>query len=108
MLSDPQGRYRPVGFLAHDPSKLGKKTCGLPVLGTEDELISTASATGCNLVVLAASLGPKVAETVARTALRSGVQVKALPSAHDLDRRTASLYDLVDVVAPESPRDPAI
>jgi FlaA1/EpsC-like NDP-sugar epimerase len=100
MLSDPQGRYWPVGFLAHDPSKRGKKTCGLPILGTDDELASTVSATGCELVVLAASsLGSQDAQAVARAALRRGVQVKALPSAQDLDRRTASLYDLVDVVA---------
>lgn len=108
MLSDPKGRYWPVGFLTHDPSKRGKKTCGLPVLGTEDELISTVSATGCKLVVLATpSLGPSVAESVARTALRSGVEVKALPSADHLDRRTATVYDLVDVVASDAPHDPA-
>ena len=108
MLSDPKARYWPVGFLADDPAKRGKKTCGLPVLGTEDELLTTVSATGCKLVVLAApSLGPSVAQAVARRALESGVQVKTLPSAQDLDRRTASLYDLVDVVAADSPRDQA-
>lgn len=108
MLSDPKGRYWPVGFLAHDPTKRGKKTCGLPVLGTEDELVSTVSATGCKLVVLAApSLGPSAVQAVARTALERGIQVKTLPSAQVLDRRTASLYDLVDVVTADSPHDPA-
>ena len=107
MLIDPQGRYWPVGFLAHDPNKRGRKTCGLPVLGTDDEVASTVSATGCELVVLAeSSRGGHDAQAVARAALQRGVQVMALPSAQELDRRTASLYDLVDVVA-DSPHGPA-
>ena len=100
MLSDPDAKYLPVGFLAHDPARRGHRPCGLPVLGTETEIVVTLSATGASVVVLAApALEPQVVESVARTALATGVEVKTLPSAAELDRHTASVDDLRDVAA---------
>jgi FlaA1/EpsC-like NDP-sugar epimerase len=107
MLSDPEGRYRPVGFLAHDPAMRGRRACGLPVLGTEADVAATVSATGCELVILAApALRARDVQQVARTALATGVEVKTLPSAVELDRRIASVHNLRDVVAAGSPENP--
>jgi FlaA1/EpsC-like NDP-sugar epimerase len=108
MLRDPEGRYWPVGFLAHDPRRCGKRACGLPVLGTDADVAALLSATGCDVVVLAApALDPPHVHAVARTALDSGVEVKTLPSAKDLDRETASVSHLRDVLAVGPPYDPA-
>lgn len=108
MLKDPEGRYWPVGFLAHDPRLCGKKACGLPVLGTDAELAAMLAATRCDVVVLAApALDPPGVHAVARTALDNGVEVKTLPSASDLDRETASVWHLRDVLAVGPPYDPA-
>lgn len=108
MLRDPEGRYWPVGFLAHDPRRCGKRSCGLPVLGTDADVAALLSATGCDVVVLAApALDPPDVHALARTALDSGVAVKTLPSASDLDRETASVGHLVDVLAVGPPHDSA-
>jgi len=110
MLRDPEGRYWPVGFLVHDPRRCGRKSCGLPVLGTHAEVAAALSATACDVMVLAApTLDPRDALEVARSALDLGVEVKTLPGPEALGHHTAGIQDLHDVHAVEpSPYDPAI
>lgn len=108
MLRDPRCRYVPVGFLAHDPELRARSLCGLPVLGTDDELDGALEATGCRLVVLAApQLDARSAGALVQAALVAGVDVMTLPDAAELDRHTAHVSHLRDVVAVRPAKDVA-
>ena len=52
MLSDPRGRYLPVGLLDDDPEKRHLRVDGVPVLGGRGEIAAAVRQTGATTLIL--------------------------------------------------------
>ncbi|CAN5876536.1 nucleoside-diphosphate sugar epimerase/dehydratase [soil metagenome] len=98
MLRDPEGRYRPVGFLDDDLRKRHRRLRGLPVLGTADDLAKVVRATNAELLVLATpSAGAGVVRRMNRRAKDVGVEVKVLPGISELFDGRVGVADIRDI-----------
>lgn len=80
MVSDPRGKYLPVGLLDDDPEKRHLRLDGVPVLGGRPEITAAINLTRANTLILAiASAGPELIRQVRATTLEAGAEFKVLP-----------------------------
>ena len=85
----------PIGFLDDDPSKVGRKVAGLPVLGGTRELQAVAERELVDVVVVAIpSLPPREIRRLAVAAAAAGLGVRYLPSFGAALERDARISDL--------------
>jgi FlaA1/EpsC-like NDP-sugar epimerase len=95
MLSDPRGRYLPVGVIDDDPLKRHLRSSDVPVLGGRYEIPRAIDETGATTVVFAvANAEAEVVREVRAITLAAGAAFKVVPSASELiDNR----FDVGDV-----------
>ncbi|MEQ8840696.1 MAG: nucleoside-diphosphate sugar epimerase/dehydratase [Acidimicrobiales bacterium] len=85
MLSDPEGRYAPVGFIDDDPAKRNLRVRGVPVLGDRDRLGSIAASTGAEMLVVAApSITSDSLRDLSTRALAADLGLRIVPRVTEL------------------------
>lgn len=71
--------YNPIGFLDDDPSKLGYRIQGVPVLGSREQLKNLVNAQGIKEVIIAIpSLAPEIYYDIVRICRDSGVSYRKI------------------------------
>jgi FlaA1/EpsC-like NDP-sugar epimerase len=79
MITDADGRWRPVAFVDDDLTKRFRRHRGVRVLGTLDDLVQVADRTGAEGAVVAIpSGGPNVLNRVRKIA-GDAIDLKVLP-----------------------------
>ncbi|WP_329108977.1 polysaccharide biosynthesis protein [Micromonospora sp. NBC_01699] len=98
MVSDPRGKYLPVGLLDDDPEKRHLRLDGVPVLGGRPEITAAINLTRANTLILAiASAGPELIRQVRATTLEAGAEFKVLPPVRELVDHRISVADVRDL-----------
>jgi FlaA1/EpsC-like NDP-sugar epimerase len=98
MLSDPGGRYLPVGIIDDDPRKRHLRTCGLSVLGDRYDIPHAVTGTGATTVVFAvANAEADLVREVRAITLAAGAAFKVVPSASELLDCRVGVGDVRDV-----------
>jgi len=104
MLSDPGGRYLPVGLLDDNPELRHRRIGGVGVLGGRADIAETIAGSGAETVVFAVTnADASLVRQVRRDTLASGATFKVLPSVGELldgpvgvgDMRDAQIGDLL-------------
>lgn len=102
MQRDPKQTWHPVAFVDDDPRKKHFRHRGVSVLATTDDLLRAATRTGATTVIIAMPAADS--STISRVndvARAADLDVKVLPSVHELLDGHVSLADVRDV----SPED---
>ncbi|MGW4462095.1 polysaccharide biosynthesis protein [Micromonospora sp. NPDC004704] len=98
MVSDPRGKYLPVGLLDDDPEKRHLRLDGVPVLGGRPEIATAIGLTRANTLILAiASAEPELIRQVRATTLEAGAEFKVLPPVRELVDHRISVADVRDL-----------
>jgi FlaA1/EpsC-like NDP-sugar epimerase len=98
MLSDPGGRYVPVGLLDDDPGKRHLRIHGIDVLGGRNDIAATLHRTGAGTVIVAvANADAMLVREVRRLTLAAGATLKVLPSVSELLDAKVGVADVRDV-----------
>jgi FlaA1/EpsC-like NDP-sugar epimerase len=98
MLSDPDGRYVPVGLLDDDPELRHREIDGVRVLGGRPDLATAIEQTGAETVVFAVSnADAALVRDVRRSALGAGVSFQVVPSVSELLHGRVGIGDVRDV-----------
>ncbi|MFV2100792.1 polysaccharide biosynthesis protein [Micromonospora sp. LOL_024] len=98
MLSDPKGRYLPVGALDDDPDKRDLRIAGVPVLGGRHHLVDAIRRTGATTVIFAvANADATLIREIREATLRAGAAFKILPPVRELVDHRISVSDVRDV-----------
>ncbi|MGV9212417.1 polysaccharide biosynthesis protein [Micromonospora sp. RB23] len=98
MLSDPKGRYLPVGALDDDPGKHDLRIAGVPVLGGRQHLVDVIDRTGATTVIFAvANADAMLIREVREATLRTGAAFKVLPPVRELVDHRITVSDVRDV-----------
>ena len=85
LLRSKHGDLLPIGFLDDDPSKLGGRLAGLPVLGATADLVAIAARVGAVELVLAMAAAPGNAiARISHRARAAGLSVRTVPSVVEL------------------------
>lgn len=98
MLSDPNSRYFPVGFIDDEPRKRNLAVQGIRVLGTGADVRAVAEAVAADEVIVA--IGRADAATLRRiqdSVVGSGLKVKVLPPLEQMLTSEVSLGGLRDL-----------
>ncbi|WP_433460872.1 polysaccharide biosynthesis protein [Micromonospora sp. CA-248212] len=98
MLSDPKGRYLPVGALDDDPGKHDLRIAGVPVVGGRQHLVEVIERTGATTVIFAvANADAMLIREVREATLRTGAAFKVLPPVRELVDHRITVSDVRDV-----------
>nr|WP_232521026.1 polysaccharide biosynthesis protein [Micromonospora phaseoli] len=98
MLSDPKGRYLPVGALDDDPGKRDLRIAGVPVLGSREELGNAVRRTGATTVILSvANANATLIREIREATLRASAAFKILPPVRELVDHRITVNDVRDV-----------
>ena len=98
MLSDPHGRYLPVGVLDDDPLKRHLRSYGVSVLGGRHDIPTAVAATGATTVVFAvANADAELVREVRASTLAAGATFKVVPSITELIDGRVGVGDVRDV-----------
>ncbi|TCB95924.1 polysaccharide biosynthesis protein [Micromonospora zingiberis] len=98
MLSDPKGRYLPVGALDDDPDKRDLRIGGVPVLGGRKELGDALARTGATSVIFSvANADATLIREIREATLRTGAAFKILPPVRELVDHRITVSDVRDV-----------
>ncbi|MFK3980852.1 polysaccharide biosynthesis protein [Micromonospora sp. NPDC050397] len=98
MVSDPRGKYLPVGLLDDDPEKRRLRLDGVPVLGGRREIAAALAQTGATTLILAiASAEPELIRQVRTATLETGAEFKVLPPVRELVDHRISVADVRDL-----------
>ncbi|MGD9547734.1 MAG: polysaccharide biosynthesis protein [Candidatus Krumholzibacteriia bacterium] len=90
----------PVAFLDDDPSLQGTTVCGLPVVGTAEDLPTAVRDTGAQEVLLAIpSAGGQLIRRVVLLARRARVPLRIVPGLRDIIRGDVSFNQVREVQA---------
>lgn len=85
MLTDPEGRYAPVGLVDDDPAKRNLRVCGVPVLGSRERLVPIALETGVkSMIVAAPSISSESLRDLSRRALEADLDLRIVPHVSEL------------------------
>ncbi|MGK5739562.1 polysaccharide biosynthesis protein [Micromonospora sp. URMC 103] len=98
MLSDPRGRYLPVGALDDDPDKRDLRVDGVRVLGGRGDIAAAVRRTGANTVIFSvANADAALIREIREATLRTGAAFKVLPPVRDLVDHQITVRDVRDV-----------
>ncbi|GGM46001.1 dTDP-glucose 4,6-dehydratase [Micromonospora sonchi] len=98
MLSDPKGRYLPVGALDDDPDKRDLRIAGVPVLGGRHDVADAIRRTGATTLIFAvANADAALIRQMREATLRTGTAFKVLPSVRELVDHRITVSDVRDV-----------
>ncbi|NES31011.1 NAD-dependent epimerase/dehydratase family protein [Micromonospora terminaliae] len=85
MLSDPRGRYLPVGALDDDPDKHDLRIGGVRVLGGRLDIAAAVQRTGATTVICSVANAPSgLIREIREATLQTGAAFKVLPPVRDL------------------------
>lgn len=89
---------RPVGIIDDDPSKLGRKLMGVPVLGSRDQLPRLVKEKKVEEVIIAVpSASRSEMRQLVESAGRTGVKLKTVPGLYELIDGRVSIKEIRDV-----------
>ncbi|MBO4205814.1 polysaccharide biosynthesis protein [Micromonospora echinofusca] len=95
MLSDPRGRYLPVGLLDDDPDKRGLRLGGVRMYGGRAEIGTAIRRTGASTVILSvADADSDLIRDVREATLHAGATFKVLPPVRELVDHRISVTDV--------------
>ncbi|MFI7428905.1 polysaccharide biosynthesis protein [Micromonospora sp. NPDC049836] len=98
MLSDPRGRYLPVGALDDDPDKRNLRVAGVRVLGGQADIASAVRRTGAATVIFSvANAHAALIRQIREATLQTGAAFKVLPPVRDLVDHRITVTDVRDV-----------
>ncbi|WP_433532399.1 polysaccharide biosynthesis protein [Micromonospora sp. CA-263727] len=98
MLSDPNGRYLPVGALDDDPDRRDLRIAGVPVLGGRGQLADALRRTGATTVIFSvANADATLIREIREATLRTGAAFKVLPPVRELVDHRITVRDVRDV-----------
>ncbi|SCL48339.1 NDP-sugar epimerase, includes UDP-GlcNAc-inverting 4,6-dehydratase FlaA1 and capsular polysaccharide biosynthesis protein EpsC [Micromonospora citrea] len=98
MLSDPRGRYRPVGALDDDPDKRDLRIGGVRVLGGRRDVAEAVRRTGATTVIFSvANADAALIRHIREATLQTGAAFKVLPPVGDLVDHRITVTDIRDV-----------
>ncbi|MEV5766692.1 polysaccharide biosynthesis protein [Micromonospora sp. NPDC052213] len=98
MLSDPRGRYRPVGALDDDPDKRDLRIGGVRVLGGRRDVPEAVRRTGATTVIFSvANADAALIRQIREATLQTGAAFKVLPPVRDLVDHRITVTDVRDV-----------
>ena len=85
LLSDRRLKYQPVGYLDHDPERVGSTLGGIPILGTPERALQLARATGVeDLLVISGVLTGSQLRRLMESCSEHGITLKVIPAYDDL------------------------
>lgn len=85
MKTNPQRRYRAIGFVDDDPAKVGQRIHGVPVLGSRDDLSRIMTQRKPDEVLLAIpGSNPAALRSIVRALDRYSVPIKTVPTLTDI------------------------
>ncbi|AGL16317.1 nucleoside-diphosphate sugar epimerase/dehydratase [Actinoplanes sp. N902-109] len=98
MLSDPRGRYLPVGVIDDDPRLRRLRVHGVPVLGGRQDIPALLAATGATVVILSvANADAALIRELRGITVTAGAAFKVVPSTGELIDERVSVTDVRDV-----------
>ncbi|MEU6078088.1 nucleoside-diphosphate sugar epimerase/dehydratase [Micromonospora sp. NPDC047074] len=98
MLSDPRGRYRPVGALDDDPHKRDLRIGAVRVLGGRRDVADAVRRTGATTVIFSvANADAALIRQIREATLPTGAAFKVLPPVRDLVDHRITVTDVRDV-----------
>ncbi|MET8352266.1 MULTISPECIES: nucleoside-diphosphate sugar epimerase/dehydratase [unclassified Micromonospora] len=98
MVSDPRGRYLPVGLLDDDPEKQQMRIDGVPMLGGRRDIATAVARTGAATLIFSVANADAGLICEVRTAtLAAGAAFKVLPPVRELVDHRISVADVRDV-----------
>ncbi|SCG62864.1 NDP-sugar epimerase, includes UDP-GlcNAc-inverting 4,6-dehydratase FlaA1 and capsular polysaccharide biosynthesis protein EpsC [Micromonospora echinaurantiaca] len=98
MLSDPRGRYLPVGALDDDPDKRDLRIGGVRVLGGRHDVGAAVRRTGASTVIFSvANADAALIRQIREATLQTGAAFKVLPPVRDLLDHRITVTDVRDV-----------
>ncbi|MGC4794326.1 polysaccharide biosynthesis protein [Micromonospora saelicesensis] len=98
MLSDPRGRYLPVGALDDDPDKRDLRIGGVRVLGGRNDVATSVRRTGATTVIFSvANADAALIRQIRGATLDAGAVFKVLPPVRDLVDHRITVTDVRDV-----------
>ncbi len=98
MMSDPRGRYLPVGLLDDDPEKRHLRFNGVRVLGGRNDIAEAVARTGASTLIFSvANADAELIREVRGASLAAGVAFKVLPPVRELVDHRISVSDVRDV-----------
>lgn len=99
-LRQPGSQYSAVGYVDDDPSKLGLKFEGIPVLGTVDQIPVLAESYSFDEILIAVpSATSQQMQRFVEICGRTGLRFRTVPALHDViaERASISAFREVDV-----------
>ncbi len=98
ILKGGQYGYHPVGFVDDDPTKIGRRIHGIPVLGARADLPRIIAETHPNEVLVAiARAAPEMLRGVVKELESHKLPIKAMPHFQDILEGRARLHDVRDL-----------
>ncbi|MEV6815278.1 nucleoside-diphosphate sugar epimerase/dehydratase, partial [Micromonospora sp. NPDC051296] len=98
LLTDPRGRYLPVGALDDDPDKRNLAVDGVRVLGGRDDVAGAVRRTGATTVIFSvANADAALIRQIREATLNTGAAFKVLPPVRDLVDHRITVTDVRDV-----------
>jgi len=98
MMSDPRGRYLPVGLLDDDPAKRHLRFNGVRMLGGRGDIAEAVARTGATTVIFSvANADAELIREVRSASLAAGAAFKVLPPVRELVDHRISVADVRDV-----------
>ncbi|MDG9675544.1 nucleoside-diphosphate sugar epimerase/dehydratase [Micromonospora sp. DH14] len=98
LLSDPRGRYLPVGALDDDPDKRNLRIGGVRVLGGRHDVAESVRHTGAGTVIFSvANADAALIRQIREATLQAGAAFKVLPPVRDLVDHRITVTDVRDV-----------
>ncbi|MGN9813131.1 polysaccharide biosynthesis protein [Micromonospora sp. BQ11] len=98
MLSDPRGRYLPVGVLDDDPAKRDLRVGDVRVLGGRHDVAAAVRRTGATTVIFSvANADAALIRQIREATLQTGAAFKVLPPVRDLVDHRITVTDVRDV-----------
>ena len=95
LLSDPRGRYLPVGLLDDDLGKRHLRIDGVPVLGGRDEIPGAVRRTGARTVIFSvANADAELIREIRALTLAAGAEFKVLPLVRELVDQRITVTDV--------------